>query len=375
MKRLSLTMLMGVILLSCQRKEKGVEPILYSPMERTAVYHPTFVWESTGDMYHLQVSGDSSFASTVINEEDLTDTAFTPEDTLQEARYYWRVRAKLDTWGEWSNVGSFFVVVSPPGLIFPPDADTVKFPTLVWNATEGADNYHLYVYQGDIAAGVSILDTILPDTFYVITDTLDPATYRWSVRAVIGEAEIPYPDTHRFVTYTLDESFYPVGPNYVWEYMRVYSSWSGYGGSDFSGDTSYYSIEITEFVAYGDSIYAAVDRQWYDIGSEFLYKNDSIYHHYSEWEEGFAIRLFPEDGDKTGYEGFPEIHKESDSTFWVGWKPVGGFGEDEWVYMYREKGRGLIFFDEGWEVIYHGDPTQSHGWSCDHTLINLDKGE
>ncbi len=373
MKRLSLIMLMGVILLSCQREEEGVESILYSPMERTAVYHPTFVWESVGDMYHLQVSADSLFSSAVINEENLTDTAFTPEDTLQEARYYWRVRAKKDTWGEWSNVGSFFVVVSPPGLIFPPDADTVKFPTLVWNATEGADNYHLYVYQGDIAAGVSILDTILPDTSYTITDTLDPATYRWMV-----EVDGVWSDTFRFVTYTLAETFFPVGPDYIWEYKETYYSWGWFGDSR---DTTYYSIEVKEFIWEGDSLYVELSRRHYFTGDIYIYRNDTVFF----YDDGrlMSLSLMPYDGEPMYDHAFgqerPDLHadKNTDSTFMWGW----GWGElpyqDGWRYEYWQKGKGMYLYDEGED--WHpndpdGDPRVG-AWSRRRTLINLDKGD
>ncbi|MEA3311337.1 MAG: hypothetical protein U9Q76_03860 [candidate division WOR-3 bacterium] len=375
MKRIGLVMIMGVMVLSCQREEAGVKPILYSPMERAAVYHPTFVWESIGDMYHLQVSADSSFASTVINEEELTDTTYTPEDTLEEARYYWRVRAKLDTWGEWSDIGSFFVVESPPSLISPPDADTVKFPTLIWSTTEHADGYRLFIYQGVIAAGRLVLDANLTDTSYTITDTLAPATYRWGINAFMDEEETPYPEIRRFVTYTLDESFFPVGPNYVWEYMH--RSWHWYGTSVGDPDTSFFTTEVVEFISYGDSIYVTVNRGWDDIGSSFLYKNDSICHHYSEWEGLHAVRLFPSNGEPIGDWNSPVIKMESDSSFWIGYKPIGGsfFGEDDWWYMYRQKGKGLTYFRTGWEVRYHGDPTQNQGWDYIDTLINLNKGE
>jgi|GEM_PF-2715235 len=374
MKRIGLVMIMGVMVLSCQREE-GSKPRLYSPMESMAVVHPTFVWESVGDMYHLQVSSDSSFASTVINEEELTDTTYTPEDTLEEARYYWRVRAKLDTWGEWSDIGSFFVVESPPSLISPPDADTIKFPTLIWNSYPSADSYHLFIYKGDTLTGRSILETDLTDTFYTITDILNPATYRWGIDAFMGEEEIPYPEIRRFVTYTLDESFFPVGPNYVWEYMRL--SWNWYGTSRGDPDTSFFAIEVENFISYGDSLYVEVNREWADIASSFLYRNDSIYHHYSGWEGEQAVRLFPADGEEIGAGGSPGIQMESDSVFWIGYKPYGGsfFGEDDWWYMYRQKGKGLTYFRTGWEVRYHGDPTQNHGWDYIDTLINLNKGE
>jgi hypothetical protein len=375
MKRIGLVMIMGVVVLSCQREE-GSEPRLYSPMERMAVCHPIFVWESVGDMYHLQVSSDSSFASTVINEEELTDTTYTPEDTLEEARYYWRVRAKLDTWGEWSDIGSFFVVGPAWGLISPPDADTVKFPTLIWNTTENADAYRLFIYKGDTAAGRLILDTNLTDTSYTITNTLNPATYRWGVNAVMGEEEISYPEVRRFVTYTLDESYFPVGSDYVWKYMHVYSSWGRFGDAH---DTSYYSVEVEEFVAEGEGLYVRLSKGYNFTGNEYMYRNDSVYFYQGSRLQ--SISLFPRDGEPMLDEGEPRedliVNKTSDSTFCWGWGNGGEPYHDCWWTENWQKGKGMYLYNEG-ESYHYNSPDEEHpngSWSRKDHLINLNRGE
>lgn len=369
MKRIGLVMIMGVMVLSCQREE-GSKPRLYSPMESMAVVHPTFVWESVGDMYHLQVSSDSSFASTVINEEELTDTTYTPEDTLEEARYYWRVRAKLDTWGEWSDVSSFFVVGPAWGLISPPDADTVKFPALVWSSLDEAESYRLFIYQGDTSAGRLVLDADLTDTSYTITDTLDPATYRWSVTAMVGEQEVTYLDTFRFVTYTLDESFFPAGPGYKWEYMLIRYGKPSQGDS--WSDTSYYTVAVTDIVWYDDSLCV------YFSNSEApaVYRNDSIFNGHYGYTEGLGTKLFLEKGDSISFWfQYLPLNWTSDTACGYGYQDDWDFGELFWEYECREKGLGRTSFDSGYGHRYHTEPEYSWWEGSKSILLNLDKGE
>jgi hypothetical protein len=380
MKRIGLIVLVGAVVLSCQQEEGG-KPNLYSPKDGETVHHPTFIWESTGDEYELELSDDSTFATIKEVWYGLADTTYTPTDSLDEGFYYWRVRAMLNEWGEWSDIGSFSVVGPAWGLISPADADTVKFPTLVWNSIQGVDGYHLYVYQGMPEANRLVINENLVDTFWVIADTLDPATYRWCVSAVVGGHEIYYPDTFRFVTYTLDETYFPVGLNYVWDYQEIYSSWGRFGDVD---DTTYYSIEVTEFTWGGDSLYVVLSDGHYFTGKEYIYKNDSVYF-YCDRPALQSISLVPRSGepmyDHESDQERPDLWAEMDSDTTFHWGDTWGNGgepyHDYWIRECWQRGKGMYLFYEG-ESYHYNSPDEEHPngeWISKDTLINLDKGE
>ena len=70
-----------------------------------------FIWGSSfgASSYELQVSADQIFTNLVIDEPELLETSFTPEESLGSVEtYYWRVRAaSFGVISEWSDVYSF----------------------------------------------------------------------------------------------------------------------------------------------------------------------------------------------------------------------------------------------------------------------------
>lgn len=363
MKRISLLVLGVFFLTGC---ESGIPepPQLYSPGDGVKVSHPTFVWQAVGDEYQLQLSDDSTFATIVEVWSGLVDTTYTPTDSLGEGIYYWRVRGKTFEWGEWSEVFKFYV----GGLIFllsPQDADTIMQPTLVWSPFRGADNYHLYIYQGQPQAGNLVIDETLTDTFYQISDSLYPATHHWMI-----EVEDEWSDTNRFVTYTLDETYFPAGPEYEWEYMEI-----DYGKielGDSWSDTSYYSVSVTDIRQEGDSLLV----NFTDKSEPVIYRDDSVFNGHRYYSEGRGIKLFPEEGDSIYIWGmYMEIRWSSDTTFRYGYGPNWDFGEIYDDYQDYGKGLGntLTDFCHGWR--YHTQPEYSYWDGNKSVLIKLNKGE
>ncbi|MBD3285921.1 hypothetical protein GF359_05525 [candidate division WOR-3 bacterium] len=360
--------IMGVVLISCEMIPEA--PQLYRPLDGAQVTHPTFIWESTGEEYELHLSQDPTFATIADTWSKINDTTFTPPDTLDTGTYYWRVRCRGTDWSEWSDVSSFVVSVgaSELRLLSPPDADTIKTPTLFWSSTNANETYNLIIYQGQPEANQLILDTVITDTFFEITDSLDPVTYHWKIAAADTQT-----DYNRFVTYTLDESYFPAGPGYVWEYRCCYC----YRPSEESGepsvtDTTYYSIKVSEFIGYGDSIVVKmVQEDEYgeqEIYGFFRYKNDSVN----------GIPLFPKDGDTLDL--YPDwlhqiVERISDSS--VKWGYVDWF--DTWNYKYehcyRTAAVGLTRYSHGYgwksQVAPHRDWLNS--WKDD--LIDFSKSE
>jgi hypothetical protein len=70
-----------------------------------------FSWESIDgvDAYELHVSASADFASPIIADSSLTETAYVPADPFAyNTVHYWRVRAmNAGGWGEWSETRSF----------------------------------------------------------------------------------------------------------------------------------------------------------------------------------------------------------------------------------------------------------------------------
>jgi len=362
---------------------------------------PTLVYPSDGDtvsaselilswtevegarLYRLEIDRDSFFMSPAVSEESESTTWAVRLDTATsplagQQTYYWHVAAYVETWGAWSETRSFYVV-TPPGLISPLDADTIKFPTLRWRSYPSATSYRLYIYQGDIAAGLKVTDTLLTDTSFIITDSLGPATYRWSVNAVVEETEIPYPDTFRFVTYTLDESYFPAGPGYEWEYQKTYSSWGRFGSHN---DTTFYSIDVVEFVAEDDSLYVVLSDRLFFTGDVYIYRNDSVYFNLDG--HLVSISLIPSHRepmfDHKWNEERPDLwaEKDSDSTFHWGdtWGDGGEPYHEYWIRECWQKGKRMYLFYEG-ESYHYQTPDEEHpngSWLSKDTLIHLNKG-
>jgi hypothetical protein len=93
-------------------------PELVAPVSASDQQPPfvTFVWKGAANAsgYHLQVSLDAPFATTVVNDSALTDTVRRVGPLDYRRIYYWRVRATNAGWSTpWSPVRSMSVM-SPP---------------------------------------------------------------------------------------------------------------------------------------------------------------------------------------------------------------------------------------------------------------------
>lgn len=155
---------------------------------------PAFSWEesfgTTG--YTVQVSKDSAFATTVVNQSGVSGTSLSPGVTLDPGEtYFWRVIAERPD-GDVSATGSpwsFTTVSSTPGsftLTAPANSATgvSVAPTFSWTSSPGAASYRLQVATD---AG---LNSVVADQSGILTTsqaspvTLQPATvYFWQVIA------------------------------------------------------------------------------------------------------------------------------------------------------------------------------------------------
>jgi hypothetical protein len=104
---------------------------------------PTFSWDMVegAQIYHLQVATDPNFGNRVIDDTTAMNS-YTPENTLAQGLYYWRVHVSRysNIENDWSEVQQFSLSLpKPTGLT--PDLEIVHYaPTMCWDPLVGFDN-------------------------------------------------------------------------------------------------------------------------------------------------------------------------------------------------------------------------------------------
>jgi hypothetical protein len=184
-------------------------PQLQTPVNGSTVDFPLNVtWGSVSGAYSytLEYSRDNTFA----DPESITmfGTAHTISSTLEEGRWYWRVRANASTGGSgpWSSTWSFEVGLPVPQLLSPSNGATqgTSAVTFDWSdvtgSSIGGELYDLdhYVLQYSTSSSFGSENTItisesgglpLRDSRYGPLN-LGDGIYYWRVRAMY----IKYPD-------------------------------------------------------------------------------------------------------------------------------------------------------------------------------------
>jgi len=168
-------------------------PLLVSPSSGTAAVStsPTLRWyaSSGATLYRLQLSSDSTFSTTAVDQSEIRDTSISVSGLLNDTTYYWRVRASnAGGTSSYSVVWSFRTVaaaLATPTHVFPPNRATgiSTNPTLRWNAFVGATSYRLQVAT-DSTFSASIVDrSAISDTSYQVGGLFDGTLYYWHVKA------------------------------------------------------------------------------------------------------------------------------------------------------------------------------------------------
>ena len=122
------------------------EPLDNSTVPQLA---PTFKWKEVAgaDKYEIHVLDISDFDDLVIEEKEIEETNFTPEDNLEEeTTYYWRVRAIHESGdeGEWSESWRFEIdedFVNNLSNVNEEDYQLSSYPNPFTNTTK--ISYHL----------------------------------------------------------------------------------------------------------------------------------------------------------------------------------------------------------------------------------------
>ena len=185
-------------------------PILLLPPDG-ATGQPTSLilrWNasSAAQTYHVQLSTDSNFVTTLVNDSTLTDTS-RPVSGLQfSTRYYWHVRAKNGVGvGPFSSRFAFTTQFQPPPaptLQSPPNGST-NMPlvlTLSWNPVGGATSYRLQVATNSSFTSIVVDDSLLTATSRSIGPLVNNTQYFWHVSATNPGGTGPYSTAWNFTT-------------------------------------------------------------------------------------------------------------------------------------------------------------------------------
>jgi hypothetical protein len=136
----------------------------------------TFKWTKalerieTIQKYQLQISTDSLFSTTFINDSTLTDTSKIVNGFGYLTKYFWRVRAQNQTgWGDWSNMWRFTTIIEKPTipvLAIPlNNSKGLLNPiTTKWNQSLRAEKYKLQVSTDNLFTSFIVDDSTLADT-------------------------------------------------------------------------------------------------------------------------------------------------------------------------------------------------------------------
>lgn len=125
---------------------------------------------------------------------------YTPSSNPFVGDLYTASYSTLETQGGGTPGGGAPAATTPAG---PADgaSGVSATPTLTWNASAGAQSYHVQVSLADDFASLTIDDDALATTTYVVSDALVPSeTYYWRVRARNADGDSPWSNVWSFTT-------------------------------------------------------------------------------------------------------------------------------------------------------------------------------
>ncbi len=175
-------------------------PALVSPVnESTNIsINPIFMWDSVdyAETYRIQISRQSDFSDIYIDSSGVIDNYL--EVSLEyERAYYWRVNA-TNQYGtsDWSSVWSFTTIIEAPEkpiLVSPlnNETDVPVDVNLVWEASEGAETYHVQVATASDFSIMIIDSSDIASTMLSVSGFNHDKNYYWRVRAgnIGGESD------------------------------------------------------------------------------------------------------------------------------------------------------------------------------------------
>ena len=187
-------------------------PVLSSPANNATdvALDATLSWGSVGGAtsYHLEVSTESDFGTTVVNKTVATNSyTFTGGELSNDTKYYWRV-SSVNAGGEssWSSVWNFTTIPAIPAaptLSSPANnaTDVALDITLNWSSVSGATSYHVEVSMvSDF--GTTVVDKTVTTNSYTFgsSELSNDTKYYWRVSSVNSGGESGWSSVWSFTT-------------------------------------------------------------------------------------------------------------------------------------------------------------------------------
>lgn len=169
--------------------------------------------------YHVQVSTDANFETTVIDENEIATSSFTPAENFAGGlEYYWRVRSEAgDSLGVWSNVWSFTTeVTSDAGqvnLALPTNNSTdvpISKVLIEWDIEPESVSYDIQMAIDEDFEQVLFSEDEMVDTF-IFADGMFPFSTQlfWRVRGIDEDGNRgPWSETWNFTTVGPEATFF-----------------------------------------------------------------------------------------------------------------------------------------------------------------------
>ena len=182
-------------------------PILLSPANHSTGVSDSgsFQWlgVNQAQTYNLQVSADSTFSSTTIDQTGISGINQSYSGLNNNTKYYWRVSAhNSDGDGNWPSAMDFTTQLAPPILVSPnnfatgvPDSGTFR-----WNAIAGAALYKLMLSEEQDFSSTIIDDSTLTGTSYNYSGLDKNRTYYWKVSGKSANNTGEWSSTWNFAT-------------------------------------------------------------------------------------------------------------------------------------------------------------------------------
>ncbi|MGA2506921.1 MAG: hypothetical protein ABSF80_05535 [Chitinispirillaceae bacterium] len=169
-------------------------PALSSPANDAVAISttPTLSWNivATATSYSVQVSTDSNFSTTIVNQSSITGTNYQASGLSINTVYYWHVNASNGAGtGSWSEIWRFTTASTPPDspvLFSPANGALAVFtnPILSWNASSRAASYVVQVSTALNFSSLTTNDSSITATFDTIYGLSPFTLFYWRVRAV-----------------------------------------------------------------------------------------------------------------------------------------------------------------------------------------------
>ncbi len=170
-----------------------VAPTLVSPANGATgvVVNPTLTWNSSSGAtsYRLQVSADSTFATTTYDASGLTTTSKSISGLANLTKYYWRVDAtNAGGTSGWSTLWNFTTIVTAPPaptLSSPANGSTgvSTNSTVTWNPSTGATSYRVQVSADSTFATTTYDTSGVTATSKIVSGLTNLTKYYWRVDA------------------------------------------------------------------------------------------------------------------------------------------------------------------------------------------------